>query len=156
MPLPHAPRTLALAVCLLALGGVLPAVSAQETGVSLSFEHVVIDADNPDDPRCKTLADFSGDGLLDAVAASGTGDGMYWYEYPTWTKYPIRLTGAWKTDMQAGDVDGDGDADIIIPLTGSGGLRWYENPLPLGDPRLDTWFEPTISSGTNHHPDVEV
>ncbi len=119
-----------------------------------TFEHVVIDADNPDDPHCKTLGDIDGDGLLDAIVASSSGDGMYWYEYPAWTRHTIRAAGSWTTDMQAGDVDDDGDLDLVIP--DSAALRWYENPRPGGDPRTDPWIEHTIgASGADNH-DVEI
>ena len=49
------------------------------------FQHVVIDATNPRDPHCKALGDIDGDGLLDALAASSSGGGLFWYEYPDWT-----------------------------------------------------------------------
>jgi len=98
----------------------------------LTFQHVTIDATNPSNPHCKTLGDIDGDGFLDAVVASSSGDGMFWYEYPDWTKHAIRNSGSWTTDMQVGDIDNDGDLDIAIP--NSSGLQWYENPLlPSGN-----------------------
>lgn len=119
-----------------------------------TFQHVVIDANNPSDPHCKTLGDIDGDGFLDALAASSSGAGLFWYEYPSWTKHPIRASGSWTTDMQVADIDNDGDLDVVIP-NGSG-LQWYENPRPGGDPRIATWTEHLIGSdGANNH-DVEV
>ena len=126
-----------------------PAASAE-----LTFQQVTIDPTNPRNPHCKTLGDIDGDGLLDAIVASSNGDGMYWYEHPTWTQHTIRASGSWTTDMQAGDIDGDGDLDIVIP--DSSALKWYENPRPGGDPRTAPWPEHTIgAAGANHH-DVEL
>ncbi|MGB5890800.1 MAG: FG-GAP-like repeat-containing protein [Thermoanaerobaculia bacterium] len=139
---------MALAIAL-ALAGLSP-LAAQPP----SFQHVVIDAANPTDPHCKTLGDIDGDGLLDALAASSAGGGMFWYEYPAWTEHAIRASGSWTTDMQVGDVDNDGDLDVVIP-NGSG-LQWYENPRPGGDPRTTPWTEHLIgASGANNH-DVEL
>ena len=119
----------------------------------LAFSHVVIDPSNPTDPHCKALGDIDGDGLIDAIAASSSGAGMFWYEYPTWTKHAIRASGSWTTDMQVGDVDGDGDLDVVIPNSTS--INWYENPRPL-NPRTATWIEHQIgTAGANHH-DVEL
>jgi len=127
---------------------------SQAGAQNMTFEHQIVDASNPSDPHCKTLGDIDGDGLLDALAASSSGDGMFWYEYPNWTKHPIRASGSWTTDMQTADIDGDGDPDVIIP--NSAGLQWYENPRPLGNPRTDPWIEHLIGAqGANHH-DVEV
>ena len=120
----------------------------------LSFEHRIIDPANPTNPHCKALGDIDGDGFLDALAASSSGAGMFWYEYPEWSKHAIRPTGSWTTDMQTADIDDDGDLDVVIP--NSSGLQWYENPRPAGDPRLDPWVEHLIGAeGANHH-DVEV
>jgi hypothetical protein len=129
-----------------------PAAAANEVP---TFQQVTIDADNPADPHNKTLGDIDGDGLLDAIVASASGEGMYWYEAPAWTKHPIRASGSWTTDMQAADLDADGDVDVVIP--NSSGLQWYENPGPGGDPRTDLWTEHAIgdSSGANNH-DVEI
>ena len=109
-----------------------------------TFQRITIDSSNPSDPHCKTLGDIDGDGFLDALVASSSGAGLYWYEYPAWTKHPIRASGMWTTDMQVGDIDGDGDLDVVIP--NSSGLQWYENPRPAGDPRTATWTEHLIGS----------
>ncbi len=142
-------RLSATAVAILAtLGAAGPAAA------ELTFQHVVIDPSNPANPHCKTLGDIDGDGRLDAVVASSNGDGMFWYEYPAWTKHTIRAAGSWTTDMQAGDVDGDGDLDVVIP--DSSAIKWYENPRPAGDPRTTPWTEHTIgAAGADHH-DVEL
>ncbi len=140
-------------VVLLYAGGGLVAIgplAAQQP----TFQHVVIDATNPTNPHCKTLGDIDGDGLLDALAASSSGAGMFWYEYPGWSQHTIRASGSWTTDMQVGDIDNDGDLDVIIP-NGSG-LQWYENPRPGGDPRTDTWTEHLIGSGGANNHDVEL
>ncbi len=138
----------ALASILLAFG------SASRGAAELTFDHVVIDPSNPANPHCKTLGDIDGDGQVDAIVASSSDGGMFWYEYPDWTKHTIRASGSWTTDMQVGDVDADGDLDVVIP--DSSGLRWYENPLPGGDPAVDTWTGHLIgAAGANNH-DVEV
>jgi len=130
------------------------AVSGSLTAQPPTFQHVVIDATNPSDPHCKALGDIDGDGFLDALAASSSGGGLFWYEYPNWTEHPIRASGSWTTDMQVADIDNDSDLDVVIP--NSSGLQWYENPLPGGDPRTSAWTAHLIgSAGANNH-DVEV
>ena len=142
-----------LGISLLALGG-LGAAAAPQAG-NIPFTGVVIDSNNPGNPHNKTIGDIDGDGFLDGVVASSNGGGMYWYEFPNWTKHAIRTSGSWSTDMQVGDVDGDGDLDVITPKGGSGGtVVWYENPRPGGNPRTSTWTESTIGSQRAH--DLEV
>jgi hypothetical protein len=144
------PRVLARCSSTLTVLALCSAASAQ----TLTFDHVIIDPTNPTNPHCKTLGDIDGDGFLDALAASSSGAGMHWYEYPSWTKHAIRDSGSWTTDMQTADIDDDGDPDVIIP--NASGLQWYENPLPSGDPRTDPWLEHLVGAqGANHH-DVEV
>ncbi len=139
-----------IAIAALVLLGVSRIAGAQ----ALSFEHVVIDANNPLNPHCKALGDIDGDGLIDAIVASSKAEGMFWYEYPDWNKHTVRATGTWTTDMQVGDVDGDGDLDIVIPEDGA--LRWYENPRPSGNPRTATWTDHKIGSAGSRNHDVEV
>lgn len=141
-------RSIAAAVC------VVLAVAPPTAGDELTFQNQLIDGANPANPHCKALGDFDGDGQLDAVVASSAGDGMYWYEYPSWTKHTIRASGSWTTDMQAGDLDGDGDLDVVIPDASA--VKWYENPRPGGDPRTDPWTEHTVgAAGADNH-DVEI
>ncbi len=141
-----------LCLCLAAL--VSLGVSRIAGAQALSFEHVVIDANNPLNPHCKALGDIDGDGLIDAIVASSKAEGMFWYEYPSWNKHTVRATGTWTTDMQVGDVDGDGDLDIVIPEDGA--LRWYENPRPSGNPRTATWADHRIGTDGGRNHDVEV
>ncbi|MBW2256991.1 MAG: VCBS repeat-containing protein [Deltaproteobacteria bacterium] len=165
---PRRPYCIALSYCR-HLGGVMQlprprllwlvataavAISLPAFSQPLTFEHHIIDPANPSDPHCKTLGDIDGDGFLDALAASSSGGGMYWYEYPSWTKHPIRASGSWTTDMQTADIDDDGDPDVVIP--NSSGLQWYENPRPAGDPRTDIWVEHLVGAGGANHHDVEV
>ncbi len=128
------------------LVAVLAVLAAPLPGAAeLSFDPVVIDPSNPSNPHCKTIGDLDGDGDLDAVAASSSGGGMFWYEYPSWTKHTIRASGSWTTDMQVADIDADGDLDVVIPDATA--LKWYENP---------GWTEHVIGvAGANNH-DVEV
>lgn len=130
-------------------------LSGQPSGPP-TFSHVIIDPSSPADPTCKTLGDIDGDGQLDAVAASAAGGGIWWYEYPSWTKHAITTSGTFTTDMQVGDVDGDGDLDVIIPTGRYWGdhLWWYENPLPGNDPRTTPWKAWDIGAAGAH--DLEV
>ncbi len=141
--------------CTQADSGSNPLLSEQSASATaeLSFRHVIIDGANPTDPHCKTLGDIDGDGFIDAIVASSSDGGMHWYEYPNWTKHTIFPTRSWSVDMQVGDVDADGDLDIIIP--GQGGIKWYENPRPTGDPRNGNWNIHLIGKSTLIH-DVEV
>ncbi len=138
----------------IALIAVFAIAAARPSPAELAFERVTIDASNPTNPHCKTLGDIDGDGQLDAIVASSAGDGLFWYEHPTWTKHAIRATGSWTTDMQAADVDGDGDLDVVIP--DSAALKWYENPRPGLDPRTAFWTEHSIGAGGANNHDVEV
>ena len=120
----------------------------------IRFRHVIVDADNPPDPHCKTTGDLDGDGCPDLLAASAANGGLYWYQYPDWTKREI-AQGNFTTDMATGDLDGDGHVDVIIPS--DEGLMWYRNPRAAGgDPTTDPWEAINISpEGARMH-DVAV
>jgi hypothetical protein len=139
------------AVLLLAAGvgiacAVLSASSAQrvahaQTSAVPHFREVIIDAVQSGD--CKAVADVDGDGdpdLLQTISTDRINQQLVWYAFPDWKRSLIATTdGEFTTDMEAGDVDGDGDADAVVPDGERGILRWYENPLPDGDPAETTW-----------------
>ncbi len=129
-------------------------VAATQSG--MSFQHRIIDSNNPRNPHCKAIGDIDGDGFIDVLAASSSNftEGLFWYKYPSWTKYNI-AGGSFSTDMQTGDVDGDGDLDVIIPKGADLGsaVYWYRNPRPSGNP-TSPWQENFIGNAGAH--DVEV
>jgi hypothetical protein len=135
------------------IDGIAAVQSAEVTAtITVPFTSVIIDSNNPTSPHCKTVGDISGDGFPDIVVASSNGGGLYWYEYPSWTKRAITSTGAFATDMQVGDVDGDSDLDIIIPRVSDRTVVWYRNPRPASV--TSAW---TVSKiGQNRAHDVEV
>jgi len=120
----------------------------------MKFEHIIVDSNNPRDPHCKAVADIDGNGYGSLISASASGDGLFWYRYPNWTKHKI-ADGSFTTDMAVGDIDSDGYVDIIIP--NNEGLMWYRNPKGYGgDPAKDKWEAVNISPiGARMH-DVEV
>ncbi len=120
----------------------------------LKFEHIIVDPDNPADPHCKAVADIDRDGYGELLVASSSGDGLFWYHYPDWSKHKI-ADGSFTTDMATGDIDNDGYVDIVIP--NNEGLMWYRNPKGCGrDPKSDIWEATNIGyEGANMH-DVEV
>jgi FG-GAP-like repeat/Secretion system C-terminal sorting domain/Immunoglobulin domain len=124
---------------------------------ALAFQHHIIDINPPRDPHCKTAGDINGDGFVDVLAASSSNftEGLFWYKYPSWTKYSIH-TGSFSTDMQVADIDGDGDLDAIIPKGAEYGssVYIYVNPLPSGNPEVGPWQEIPVGDAGAH--DVEV
>jgi hypothetical protein len=113
----------------------------------IPFKHTAIDA-GVKNPWAKIVADIDRDGFPDVVIGGQSGP-LVWYRYPDWTRTVI-ATGGYKTvDGEAGDIDGDGDLDIVM-----GGLIWYENPLPGGDPATAPWKAHRIADHPTH--DIEL
>jgi hypothetical protein len=100
----------------------------------IPFRHVIIDG-SPDLTRpAKSVADMNGDGYIDIVCGGSTG--LFWYEYPNWTKHVIDPTRVennfgFCVDMQVGDINGDSYPDVVVgDYDATHAVRWYENPGP--------------------------
>lgn len=143
--------------------------ASRRTGVAprppvpqIQFEHIVVDPHSPENQQTFTAGDIAGRGQVNVVTSGSTSGkaGLYWYEYPTWSKHTIDTAGAFSDDMQLVDVDGDGDLDIVVPEIGSKQIRWYENPRPRGNPATDPWIVHVIGNygkyGFETAHDVEV
>ena len=80
--------------------------------------------------------DVDGDGDIDVLSASQTGDKIAWYESDggsprTFTERVISSTADGATSVFATDVDGDGDTDVLSASFGDGKIVWYENTAPI-------------------------
>jgi len=116
-------------------------------GGGISFKQRVIDSTMAGD--CKMVGDIDGDGFPDLVVGGMPGENLKWYHYPSWKKTPIAVPHTeFTTDGELGDVDGDGDLDIVVPDgTDDDNLKWFENPLPGGDPfNGSAWTRHSVGS----------
>ena len=124
----------------------------QEREDTLRFRHVMVDQDNPPDPHCKAAGDVDGDGYPDLLAASASGGGLFWYQYPDWKKHCI-AEGPFTTDMAVARVEDH--VDVVIP--NNEGLIWYQNPRSVGgDPTVNPWQAINVSPAGARMHDVEV
>jgi len=125
---------------------------AEEVPARIPFEHVIIDAEGPENPHTKTIGDINGDGFVDALAASSNGGPLYWYESPTMTRHLIAPSGKWSCDAEVADIDGDGDNDLVISeYYEKKRLEWYEN---AGTSAGEKWKLHVIGAPRAH--DIEV
>jgi hypothetical protein len=133
---------------IVSVGGiVIASVLRLSFAAEMPFRHLTIDS-SIKDPWAKIIADIDRDGFADIVIGGRAGP-LVWYHYPEWTKAVIAEGGYRTVDGEAGDIDGDGDMDIVM-----GGLIWYENPLPKGNPAKTLWTAHQVADHKTH--DIEL
>lgn len=72
-------------------------------------------------------ADVNGDGKTDLLASRGHGNGVIWFEAPSWAEHTIDADIQEPHCLAAIDMDGDGDVDATTCAYGSEFCVWYEN-----------------------------
>lgn len=138
-----------LTMLALALVGALSLAPAER--MSNMFEHVIVDADGPENPHTKTVGDLNGDGRVELIVASSAGGPLVWYDLADLGRHEIAPAGKWSCDAQLVDMDGDGDLDLVISeWYAENRMEWYENPLPDGDPAVGHWRRHGIGSPRAH------
>ncbi len=127
---------------------ILALVFSLPVSAEVKFNYVILDHEGPKDPWAKIVGDINGDSFPDVIIGARQKP-LVWYAYPTWSKSVIAEGGYKTVDGELGDIDGDGDLDVVM-----GGLIWYENPRPDGDPAKQLWRSHKVADHPTH--DIEL
>ncbi len=71
--------------------------------------------------------DVNADGKCDFIASRGHGEGVVWFEGPSWKRHEIHATIKEPHALIVLDFDGDGDQDAATCAFGSREAYWFEN-----------------------------
>jgi hypothetical protein len=71
--------------------------------------------------------DVNKDGKTDFIASRGHGNGVVWFEGPSWREHPIHATLKEPHSLIALDMDADGDLDAATCAYGDNQAWWFEN-----------------------------
>ena len=72
-------------------------------------------------------ADVNGDGKTDFIASRGHGNGVIWFENPSWKEHIIHPTLKEPHCLVVTDMDDDGDIDAATCAYGDKLTVWFEN-----------------------------
>ncbi|HSG70813.1 MAG TPA: VCBS repeat-containing protein [Planctomycetaceae bacterium] len=72
-------------------------------------------------------ADVNGDGKTDFIASRGHGNGVVWFENPSWKEHVIHSTLKEPHCLVVTDMDDDGDIDAATCAYGDKLAVWFEN-----------------------------
>ncbi|AWI26464.1 FG-GAP-like repeat-containing protein [Flavobacterium pallidum] len=106
-------------------------------------------------PWAVYAADLDGDGDMDAVSASLSGNNVAWYEntdgHGTFVLKQARY--AYKANfVMAADVDNDNDLDLIWSSRSEGEMGWFKNTDGLGDFNGSLNIENNVTSIPGFYP----
>jgi hypothetical protein len=73
------------------------------------------------------IADVNGDGKPDFVASRGHGQGIVWFEAPSWTLHDISTSIKGPHSLAVADINGDGTPDVVAVAKDSRIAVWFEN-----------------------------
>ena len=71
--------------------------------------------------------DVNHDGKTDFIASRGHGNGVVWFEAPSWREHPIHATLKEPHSLIVLDMDADGDLDAATCAYGDKEAWWFEN-----------------------------
>jgi len=71
--------------------------------------------------------DVNNDGKIDFIASRGHGNGIIWFEAPSWREHSIHATLKEPHCLIALDMDADGDLDAATCAYGDKQAWWFEN-----------------------------
>ncbi len=103
-------------------------------------------------PRCVAVEDIDGDGYLDVVSASSSGDYFFWLKNNGNGTFTHDVIGTWGAnnyarDVFIADIDQDGYFDIVGASSGDDTIAWYKQSQSGG---VSNFTENVITTGADN------